>query len=382
MSVSTPDFSALVTNDERKELDRFPIALRELLFAELSAGNTMLEIGHSYPAAPAGAYVLLAKDVSTRERASSEGISFYERNTSQFFGEYADDKRHFLVLEPPRPAPEEPDMDAIRAAIAPPLVIRETALERVRRLYEESRLASGGTPAIGAPTAASAEGASQSPAPPDRPQTAFERFDESREMNYERWHDGIGYDMDAFAEMSLDERISLQATFIPPQDWRDIEALLAIDSQVARDALVAAAKSGGLEMRLSIMSRAPQLFDVDAKTKTLLQAVDDAAPYAGLSATLDEIEEFHPPEIQIAMFKAVLNRDGDIAYHMATSLAVIHGKISSRYDWTLRPMILELNTTDRTQRRKMFVALCDLLDVANKPELAEIAKMAEKMRNE
>ncbi|MFN7978583.1 MAG: hypothetical protein U0P30_10625 [Vicinamibacterales bacterium] len=105
--------------EQRQELDRFPAVLRALIDAELAAGNTIVEIGHSHPAPPAGAYVKLARKVGTRPRASGDGLDFYERNGSLHSGEFTDDRRFFWVLEPPDPPPPEPDMDAIRRALEP-----------------------------------------------------------------------------------------------------------------------------------------------------------------------------------------------------------------------------------------------------------------------
>jgi hypothetical protein len=100
--------------DQQKELAKFPPALQALIEAELAAGNSIIEIGHSFPAPPVGAYVRLANKVSTRPRASADGIDFYDRNSSIYSGEFTDAKRFYFVLEPPNPSPPEPDMDAIR----------------------------------------------------------------------------------------------------------------------------------------------------------------------------------------------------------------------------------------------------------------------------
>lgn len=108
-----------LTLEQQRELSLFPPVLRDLLAAELAAGNTIVEIGHSFPAPPAGAYVKLANRISTRVRESGDGIDFYERNHSGHSGEITDAKRFFFILEPPNPPPPEPDMDAIRAALAP-----------------------------------------------------------------------------------------------------------------------------------------------------------------------------------------------------------------------------------------------------------------------
>lgn len=108
-----------LTTEQQKELAQFPPALRVLIEAELAAGNAIVEVGHSFPAPPAGAYFKLANKVTTRPRRSSDGVSFYERNSSIYSGEFTDAKRFYFVLEPPNPPPPEPDMDAIRKALEP-----------------------------------------------------------------------------------------------------------------------------------------------------------------------------------------------------------------------------------------------------------------------
>lgn len=108
-----------LTPDQQKELAAFPAGLRALLEAELAAGNSIIEVGHSFPAPPVGAYIKLANKVSTRPRASGGGLNFYERNSSSYSGEFTDAKRFFFILEPPNPPPPEPDMDAIRQAHEP-----------------------------------------------------------------------------------------------------------------------------------------------------------------------------------------------------------------------------------------------------------------------
>jgi hypothetical protein len=103
-----------VDPEHRGDYESLPLALRRLLDAELAAGNTIIEVGHSHPAPPAGAYFKLANRITTRARGSSEGIAFYERNGSAYLGEFTDASRFYFILEPPNPPPPEPDMDLIR----------------------------------------------------------------------------------------------------------------------------------------------------------------------------------------------------------------------------------------------------------------------------
>ncbi len=122
------------------ELAKFPTELRRLIEAELAAGNAIVELGHSHPAPPAGAYVRLTRKVTTRARASGGGLHFSERNSSIYSGEFTDSDRFYFVIEPPNPPPPEPDMDAIRRAFEPkpdPLVRlaeRQTGAERAAPL--------------------------------------------------------------------------------------------------------------------------------------------------------------------------------------------------------------------------------------------------------
>jgi hypothetical protein len=52
-------------------------------------------------------------------------------------------------------------------------------------------------------------------------------------IDYEKWHDGIGYDIDAIKLASPAERKTIERILIAhtPRDWRDIEALAQIDTE-------------------------------------------------------------------------------------------------------------------------------------------------------
>ncbi|MBK9387572.1 MAG: hypothetical protein IPN34_22385 [Planctomycetes bacterium] len=105
--------------EQQKELASFPPALRALIDAELAAGNRIVELSHGFPAPPIGAYVMLEKKVTTRPRASGDGLDHRARSSSLSSGEFTDAARVYFVVEPPDAPPPEPDMDAIRRAHEP-----------------------------------------------------------------------------------------------------------------------------------------------------------------------------------------------------------------------------------------------------------------------
>ena len=100
-----------------KEFAAFPLVLRNLVLAEIAAGNAIVEIGAGFPAPPVGAWLKLAKPISTRPRKASRRVDFYDRNSSSYSGEFTDAHRFYFVLEPANSPEPYPDMDAIRMAL-------------------------------------------------------------------------------------------------------------------------------------------------------------------------------------------------------------------------------------------------------------------------
>ncbi len=114
----------------RKQFTEFPASLRDLVEAELQAGNSIVAIENGFPAAPCGASVKLEKSVQEERRRSKGEVSFYARNNSSYAGEFTTEQRHFFVLEPPLPPEPPPDMDAIRKALEPKPDVLATLSQR------------------------------------------------------------------------------------------------------------------------------------------------------------------------------------------------------------------------------------------------------------
>lgn len=325
--------------DELSALAAFPPALRELVAAELAAGNEILEVSSTFPAPPAGAYAKLARAVTTRERASTPGVSFYERNSSSYSGEFADERRFYFVLEPPRPPEPEPDMNAIRAE----LEARQRAADAVRFVTDE--------PVRRESTA--------------RGSGALERFRESMACTYERWHDGIGYDLAILKAATPVEQGEIEHLLLSRavDDWRDVEALAALDTPRAQAALHRALQMGSHPVRMAVLYHAPHLVSEGERTKSLVQALEGADTYGGLTQALLEVQEYHPTEVIDALLRGVLARDEGAPVHFAAMLMYLHGKASSAFDWEQRPFFLKFHTKDPEERRKLFAELCAKIGV-------------------
>lgn len=323
----------LVPSEWLKDADLLSPPLRKLLEAELAAGNSIIDVGHSHPAAPVGVYFKLANPVSTHPRVrNNDGeIRFYERNSSLYCGEFTDAKGFCYILEAPLPPPPYPDMDAIR--------------EAANRPAPKPELSTGNSP--------------------------HDRFVRSMQIDYEKWHDGIGYDLDAVAEASAEERVEIEKLMrrADKLTWREVEVLVQLDTPATRDLLRKSMSGMGTdaETRAAIMRMAPELVKPETRLASIVDALNSAVIYGGLSQTLDQVESFHPPEVIEALLRGVVRREGEVACHFAAMLMFLHGKAKEAFDWDHRPFYLEFNTEDQDHRWKMFLELCERIGVDPAP---------------
>lgn len=333
---------ARIPKEAQADADAMPPGLRSLLDAELAAGNSIVEVGHSFPAPPAGAYFKLAKPLLTREAGLPEGIVYYGRNSSSYSGEITDPKRFYFLLEPAGPPPPEPDMDAIRAELA------RGVAERDAREAEER----GRSPKMSFDI--------------QELSTPVSKFERSMVMDYDKWHDGIGYDLELLRSMEPRDRGVVEAMLIRKglNDWRDVEALAEFDTPAARAVLEAGLHDRNPEVRNAILRYVSELVPETDKTRVLVQGLKNNVIFGGLTQTLDEVEQFHPKEIMDALFHGALERTGDVAVHFAAMLCYLHGKAPEPFDWSQRPFFLRFHTEVRSEREAVFRELCAKIGVA------------------
>jgi len=187
---------------------------------------------------------------------------------------------------------------------------------------------------------------------------ALDRFRNSLFIDYEKWHDGVGYDLEALRELTPAERMTAESRLDATHDWRDVEALAVLaelGSPSAEQALRNALRSGSHEIRLAVLQHAPHLADDDARAAVLVQALETATPFDGFTTTLEQVEKFHPPAVVDALWRGLTSRQGDVATHYAAMLAFIHGKADSTFDWSMRPLFLKFNT-EKTAERNAAIA--------------------------
>jgi hypothetical protein len=205
------------------------------------------------------------------------------------------------------------------------------------------------------------------------PSEAYRRFMASTDIDYERWHDGIGYDLEALGELEGRERHDAESWLLarPNKDWRDLEALVALGSSPARAAVVNQLRYGKVEQRLwaARCLRHDRTLAAD-RDAAVVAGLETSVILTGLSVALDLATEERTPAMVAALFRAALRDEGEVAVQAAARLAFIHGKAKEEFAWDLRPLFLRFHAQDRAERAAAFRDLCRLCEVDPEPYLA------------
>lgn len=193
---------------------------------------------------------------------------------------------------------------------------------------------------------------------------AYERFMSSMTMDYEKWHDGIGYDLEALKGVTAEERKSIVTLLKSKQvTWREIEALEAIGDAEAMEGIHKAAKEqrdGGTRLAaMEAIHNASGKKDMDDTLPAeirKLTGVDN-----GLTRALLLAEEYPTEKVKQALLWASWNRT-EASMHCAALLAYLCGAAKEAFDWDLRPLFLRLGPDNSYfERKKAFDELCALV---------------------
>jgi len=204
-----------------------------------------------------------------------------------------------------------------------------------------------------------------SAAPVELERSFLRRFEDSMVMNFDKWHDGVGYDLDALRAMEPDEKCLIEAMLLRrgARDWRDIEALACIDTPQARAAIQGAMNSPNPEVRNAVTRCAPELIPAATRAASLVQGLETANFFGGLTETLEQVATFHPPLIVDALLRGALWRSGELAVHFCAMLCYIHGEAATPFDLAQRSFFIRFDTDNRAKREVVFSELCDKIGV-------------------
>lgn len=180
---------------------------------------------------------------------------------------------------------------------------------------------------------------------------AYQRFLASMVLDFDRWHDGIGYDLAALDELDASERTMVETTLLARScaDWRDAEALAALGTPRAMAALRECARTRRDEVAL----RAARLLGEGGEDvldeDTLIEHVR-AADVGTLGELFDEIERTPTARVKRALLDLARSGPDVVRCHAAAELWFLVGRASERFDWDQRPFFLRFEEPEGPDR--------------------------------
>ena len=191
------------------------------------------------------------------------------------------------------------------------------------------------------------------------------RFLRSLELDYDRWHDGQGFDLESLARIDESERgdVVWELACRDPT-WREIEALEQIDIPPASMAIKRAlANSESIDTRLAAAAALDRLEKLDEPADAILareiRNLTDTAD--GCTRALLMAEEYPTDSVKQALLAASRART-ECAMHCAGVLCYLAGVGKEPFDWDLRPLFLRLGPDEpEADRAEAFAELCALV---------------------
>jgi hypothetical protein len=200
---------------------------------------------------------------------------------------------------------------------------------------------------------------------------AYQRFQSSRNIGYQQWHDGAGYDMEAFAAMTPAERDAEADAAIANvnPDWRDLEVLAAHGGRKCIEHL------RGLLLHPSIETRAHALGELidgghtpgavpDVQLAHIIDAIDNEND-EGMTQALLLAQSHAGPISKLALLRGAKAKPA-LALHFVAALMDL-AELSddmAAFDPKFRPLLLRLLPDNApADRAAAFGELCRLLGI-------------------
>lgn len=195
---------------------------------------------------------------------------------------------------------------------------------------------------------------------------AVARFAASLNIDYEKWHDGIGYDLDAIRRAPPAEHSQIEAIMLnrAVEDWRELEALEALATPKATAAIRATLKSSSPELRLRAARALAHEPEGEAtREAAIVHAIEKSDVFTGLTQALDAAAQHPTPPVKDALFRCCLKGSSVAAVHAAALLFYLHGLAKEPFDTAQRPFFLKFATEVKADRIAPFKELCARLGV-------------------
>ena len=171
-------------------------------------------------------------------------------------------------------------------------------------------------------------------------------------IDYAKWREGEGYDLESMRELSQVELKEVETLLVDrlrrDGDWRDVEALAAIDSDSAKAAVISARNHQITNVRNYAVRLGP------ISEAEVIRAIESAKAMDGLDAAIRMTEGCNTSVVRRAVLDMARSGDSTVRVHMAAMLYFLMGKADVAFDWEQRPYFLEFGVEDNQALRRSW----------------------------
>jgi hypothetical protein len=196
---------------------------------------------------------------------------------------------------------------------------------------------------------------------------AWERFKKSTNIGYDEWHDGVGYDLEAFAQMTPEEKENVVRDLHGRGnlDWRDMELLRLHGGRASFDKLRDILASGTIEERAHALRELLEMGKMHGSVPDfqLAHVLDDIDDIPGMTTALLLAPQHAGPMSNAALLRGTRDRPG-VAVHYAGMVCFLAGATNEVFDWNLRSLFLSMGKgIPENKRMAAFSDLCKLTGI-------------------
>ncbi len=196
---------------------------------------------------------------------------------------------------------------------------------------------------------------------------ALDRFFASTNLGYMEWHEGIGYDTSALAQLDDSERAEVEDFLVAraERDWRDVDALAAIGSERALRAIESTLSSKNYVLRCHALEHLAARDRIESAeiVRQVVEMLQETTIANGMTHVLALAKRYRGDAIKRQLLRCALRGNDDVRVHAAALVHHLWGPARTDFDWGHRGFYLQFGG-DEGQRRTAFEKLCAQIGVA------------------
>lgn len=146
------------------------------------------------------------------------------------------------------------------------------------------------------------------------------------------------------------------------QDWRDVDALAALGTPAAIQALIDCLTSYNNNAKLFAVQHLKEMEIVDQVEKVIIETLPGTKIGDGLTYALSLAKKYPTEAIRRAVVWCSLNGNDDIRIHCAAMALYLYGKTKMDFD-NSQEIIFKFREAERLKRIEPFITLCGIIEI-------------------